>query len=275
MQPKLGIIAGGGKLPRRIIDICRASDRAHYVIAIEGHAVPEYLEDTPHSWIRIGTAGSGFQILKDAGVREVVMIGDIKLPSLKEMRPDFRTAKFFAKIGAKSLGDNSLLSAAAEELEKEGFKVIGVDDLLDNLLAPEGVLGHVPVSDIFAEDIELGINAAKKLGEQDIGQAVIVKAGHVIAEENETGTAEMVKRSMKVNPDGTGGLLIKLKKPGQDRRMDLPTIGVNTVEQAQDAGLRGIIVQAEQSLIIDLDAVISAADEAGIFVQAIRLDEAD
>jgi hypothetical protein len=203
------------------------------------------------------------------------MIGDIKLPSLKEMRPDFRTAKFFAKIGAKSLGDNSLLSAAAEELEKEGFKVIGVDDLLDNLLAPEGVLGHVPVSDIFAEDIELGINAAKKLGEQDIGQAVIVKAGHVIAEENETGTAEMVKRSMKVNPDGTGGLLIKLKKPGQDRRMDLPTIGVNTVEQAQDAGLKGIIVQAEQSLIIDLDAVISAADEAGIFVQAIRLDEAD
>ena len=121
----------------------------------------------------------------------------------------------------------------------------------------------------------MGINAAKKLGEQDIGQAVIVKAGHVIVEENETGTAEMVKRSMKVNPDGTGGLLIKLKKPGQDRRMDLPTIGVNTVEQAQDAGLRGIIVQAEQSLIIDLDAVISAADEAGIFVQAIRLDEAD
>jgi UDP-2,3-diacylglucosamine hydrolase len=277
MQPKLGIIAGGGDLPRRIIDVCQGSGRAFYVIGIEGHASSDSLADTPHSWIRIGTAGSGFGILKDAQVKEIVMIGDVKVPSLIEMRPDFRTAKFFIKIAIKSLfnfvGDNSLLTAAAEELEKEGFKIIGVDEVLDDLLAPEGELGAVAVEDTFSADIEMGVSAALRLGERDAGQAVIVKSGQIIIEEDKDGTAAMIQRSRELVPNGEGGVLIKLKKPGQDRRMDLPTIGVNTVEQASEAGLAGIIIQAGETIVVDLKAVSSAANDRGIFVKALVLEE--
>ena len=278
MQPKLGIIAGGGHLPRRIIDVCRASERAYYVIGIEGHAIAEDIQDTPHSWIRIGSSGTGINILKNELVKEIVMIGDVKVPSFKNMRPDFRTAFFFAKIAVKSIfsfvGDNGLLSAAARELEKEGLKVIGVDQILEDLLVPEGVLGSVGVSDAFEADIKFGISAAHQLGERDAGQAVIVKSGAVIIEEDQSGTAEMIKRSQSTSPSGVGGILIKLKKPGQDRRMDLPSIGVGTVLQAKEAGLAGIILQAGETIVIDIGAVRAAADEHNIFIQALRLDEA-
>ncbi len=278
MQPKLGIIAGGGTLPRRIIDICKDSGRPYFVIAIEGHAVSELLEGTPHAWIRIGTAGSGFKILRREKVKEIVMIGDVKVPSLFQLRPDFRTAKFFAKVAFKSLldfvGDNRLLSAAALELEKEGFKVIGVDEILTDLLAPEGVLGSVDVGDAVFSDIDFGISAALSLGERDAGQAVIVKSGKVIIEEDKAGTAAMIERSGGVSPNGLGGLLVKLKKPGQDRRMDLPTIGVNTVMQAHEAGLAGIVIQAGETIVVDLDAVCTAANDRGIFIKSVRLSEA-
>ena len=275
MQLKLGIIAGGGSLPRRVIDICRASGRDYYVIAIEGHALPQCLEDTPHSWIRIGTAGSGLNILKQENVKEIVMIGDVDMPSLKDLHPDLKTAKFFTKLGVQALGDNSLLTAATAELEAEGFKVIGVDEILDDLLAPEGVLGSVAAGDEFAEDIKLGIAAAQDLGRRDFGQAVIVNSGQIVAEENKAGTAEMIRRNHENSPNGQGGILVKIKKPGQDRRMDLPTIGVDTVVQAREVGLKGIIIQAGESIIVDLDDVVSTANAAGIFLRGVRLEEAN
>ena len=272
MQPKLGIIAGGGSLPQRIIDICRASGREFYVIAIEGHALPQQLVDTPHSWIRIGAAGSGLNILKQQNVKELVMIGDVKMPSLKDLRPDLRTAKFFAKLGVQALGDNSLLSAAAAELEAEGFRVVGVDEILSDLLAPEGMLGSVSAAE-FAEDIILGINAARDLGRRDVGQAVIANSGQVIVEEDSAGTADMINRSRECSPNGEGGILVKIKKPGQDRRMDLPTIGADTVEQARQAGLKGIVIQADESIVVDLEEVVKAANSAGIFIEAVRLTD--
>ncbi|MBT3991389.1 MAG: UDP-2,3-diacylglucosamine diphosphatase LpxI [Rhodospirillaceae bacterium] len=275
MQPKLGIIAGGGNLPRRIIDVCRATQRAFYVIAVEGHALADELYDVPHSWLRIGTAASGIKILKQENVQEIVMIGDVKMPSLRELRPDLKTAAFFAKIGTRALGDNSLLSAVAQELEKEGFKIIGVDEILNDLLAPEGLLGAVEIADEFSGDVKIGIEAALQLGARDIGQAVIVRAGDILLEEDRTGTAAMMVRGRDGELDVAGGLLVKLKKPGQDRRMDLPTIGADTIQQAHEAGLKGIVIQAGETLIVDLAAMIAVADEAGIFVQAITLGESD
>jgi lipid-A-disaccharide synthase len=275
MQPKLGIIAGGGNLPRRIINLCQDSGRPYYVIAIRGHASPDSLHGSPHSWIPIGKAGSAFNILKSEQVKEIVMIGDVKVPGLFELRPDIRTARFFLKIAIKSLvnfvGDNSLLSAAASELEKEGFEVIGVDTVLSDLLAPEGVLGAVGVAETFYADIEVGVSAALRLGKRDVGQAVIVKSGKVIIEEDKSGTAKMIKRSSGSSFASEGGLLVKLKKPGQDRRMDLPTIGISTVHQAGEVGLAGIVIEAGETIIVDLEGVISAANEKGIFIKAVNL----
>ena len=241
MQPKLGIIAGGGLLPKKVIDSCQLSGRAYHVIAIDGHALSEALVGTPHSWVSISRAGSGFDILEKEGITEVVMIGDVKVPSFFNEWPDYRTLKFFSKSALKSLfsfnGDNSSLLAFATELEKEGIKVIGAHEILSNLLAQEGLLGAVTVPNELLTDIKIGISAAFDLGKRDVGQAVIVKAGKIIIEEGSAGTAQMIKDSQNIIPDGRGGVLIKLKKPNQDRRMDLPTIGVLTVLEAYEAGL--------------------------------------
>ena len=277
MQPKLGIIAGGGSLPGRIIDVCQSSGRSYYVIGIIGYASPTLLEGTPHSWVHISKAGAAFETLKDKNVKEIVMIGDVKLPSLFETFPDYRSVKFFAKVAFKSLfkfvGDNSLLIAAAAELEEEGFVVIGIDEIVEDLLAPGGLLGSVEIKEQFFSDIEFGVNASLNLGKRDAGQAVIIKSGEVIIEEGSDGTAQMIKDCLNLSPKGIGGILVKLKKPGQDRRMDLPTIGVNTVLQASEAGLSGIIIQAGETIIIDREKVISTANKKGIFVNAIDLKD--
>ena len=205
------------------------------------------------------------------------MIGDVKLPSLLEIVPDYRSIKFFTKVALRSLfkfvGDNSLLTAVAAEMEKEGFVVIGIDDIIEDLLAPEGLLGSVEIAKEFFSDIDFGVRAALSLGRRDLGQAVIVKSGKVIIEEGINGTAQMIKDSLNLTPRGVGGLLVKLKKPGQDRRMDLPTIGVNTVLEASEAGLSGIIIQAGETIIIDREKVISTANKKGIFVNALVLKD--
>ena len=275
MQPKLGIIAGGGDLPKKVVDSCQLSGRAYHVIAIDGHALSEALVGTPHSWVSISRAGSGFKILKKEGVTEVVMIGDVKVPSFFNKWPDYRTLKFFGKSALKSLfgfnGDNSILLSFASELEKEGIKVIGAHEILDGLLAQEGLLGAIPVPKEFLYDIKFGVSAALDLGERDAGQAVIIKSGKIVIEEGKAGTAQMIKDSQNIIPDGRGGVLIKLKKPNQDRRMDLPTIGVLTVLEAYEAGIAGIIIQAGETIIIDLESVISAANQKGIFIKALDL----
>ena len=276
MQPKLGIIAGGGDLPERIIKACQVSGREYFVVGIDGYASPEVLDGIPHSLVSISRAGSGFKILKQEKVAEVVMIGDVKVPSLTKTWPDYRTFKFFGKIALKSLfgfnGDNSLLMSLANEFEKEGIKVIGAHEILEDLLAPEGLLGAVAVPEKFFSDINFGVAAALDLGRRDVGQAVIINSGLVIIEEGKAGTGQMIKDSQSTTPDGRGGLLIKLKKPGQDRRMDLPTIGVMTVIEANQAGLVGIIVQAGETIIVDLESVVSIANQKGIFIKALDLD---
>jgi DUF1009 family protein len=276
MQPKLGIIAGGGDLPERIIKACQVSGREYFVVGIDGHASPEILDGIPHSLVNIAKAGSGFKILKQEKVAEVVLIGDVKVPLLTKMWPDYRTFKFFGKNALKSLfcfnGDNSLLISLANELEKEGIKVIGAQEILVDLLAPEGLLGAVTVPEEYLSDIEFGVATALDLGRRDVGQAVIINSGLVIIEEGKAGTGQMIKDSRSIAPDGRGGLLIKLKKPGQDRRMDLPTIGVMTVIEANKAGLVGIIIQAGETIIVDLESVISAANQKGIFIKALYLD---
>jgi DUF1009 family protein len=276
MQPKLGIIAGGGDLPKKVVDSCQLSGRAYHVIAIVGHALPETLEGSPHSWVSISRAGSGFDILKKEEIIEVVMIGDVKVPSFINKWPDYRTFKFFCKSALKFLlgfnGDNSLLLAFASELEKEGIKVIGAHEILNDLLAKEGLVGAVPVPKEFLSDITVGVLAAFDLGKRDAGQAVIVKSGKIIIEEGKAGTAQMIKDSQDIIPDGRGGVLIKLKKPDQDRRMDLPTIGVLTVLEAYEAGIAGIIIQAGETIVIDLESVISTANQKGIFIKALDLN---
>jgi len=241
------------------------------VLALTGHADPEIVGDAPADWIRLGETGTGFKRLHDQGVAEVVMIGPVRRPTIRELAPDFRTARFFAKVGLKALGDDGLLRSVVRELEEEGFAVVGVDAVLADCLAPAGTIGG-PAPDAEAEaDIARGIAVALGLGALDIGQAAVVQQGIVLGVEAAEGTDRLIRRCAELRREGPGGVLVKLKKPGQDRRIDLPTIGLTTLLEAAATGLRGIAVEAGGTLVLGRQAVAAEADRLGLFVVGITI----
>ncbi|RMD62595.1 MAG: DUF1009 domain-containing protein, partial [Alphaproteobacteria bacterium] len=183
MAAKLGIVAGSGPLPGRLVELCRQSGREVFVVALEGHTDPATVDDVPHLWTRLGAAGSALAALRAAGVGELVMVGPVRRPSLRELRPDLRTAQVLSRIGAAGLGDDGLLRALVGVLEGEGFRVVGVDDVIADLRAPEGPYGrHHPDARARA-DIDRGIAVACALGAADVGQAVVVQEGIVLGVE--------------------------------------------------------------------------------------------
>lgn len=272
MPDKLGLIAGGGTLPGLVIEACQAAHRPLHVIALKGHADPAVIGDFPADWIRLGEAGSGFAKLKKAGVTHVVMIGPVRRPTFSELAPDFKTAAFMARVGLKALGDDGLLRAVVGELESEGFHVIGIDQVLNDCLAPAGVLGRVQLDDLAWADLARGIDVALALGRVDVGQSVVVQQGIVLGVEAIEGTDQLLRRTAQLKRSGPGGLLIKVTKPGQDRRVDLPTIGLSTLREAAAVGLRGIAVQAQGTLLLGRDAVVAEADRLGLFLYGFTID---
>ncbi len=268
---KLGIIAGGGSLPRSLIRHCQTVGRDFFVIAIEGNADPALFNDEiPHLWIRLGQAGTGFKRFRDEKVEEVVMIGTIRRPSFKELIPDMRTTAFFTKIGVKALGDDGILRALIKEIEAEKMRVVGIHEVMNNILVRPGIPGKVkPGKDDYV-DIRRGVAAAFELGRLDIGQSVVVQQGLVLGVEAIEGTDELIKRCSAYKRKGNGGVLVKLRKPQQDMRIDLPTIGTRTIENAKASGLNGLAVHAGNTLIVDEAEVIRAADKAGLFIIGIE-----
>jgi DUF1009 family protein len=270
MAAKLGILAGAGELPLRVIEACRAAARPFFVLAFEGSADPAVTSGVPHAWIRLGAAGEGLRVLRENGVGELVMAGGVRRPSLFQLRPDWRTAKFFARIGYRALGDDGLMKAVIHELEAvEGFRVVGLDSILGSSLAPLGPLGaHVP-DEQARHDIAHGFRIVRALGALDIGQAVVVQQGLVLGVEAIEGTDALIERCAPLKREGPGGVLVKGVKPGQERRVDLPTIGPRTVAGCAAAGLRGIAVEAGSTLLVDRAEIVAAADRAGLFVAGI------
>ena len=271
---KLGIIAGGGELPKVLIEHCQKQGREFFVLAIEGNADKEHIaKDIPQKWIRIGQAGTGFKIFKDEKVKEVVMIGTIKRPSFFDLVPDLRTAAFFAKIGAKSLGDDGILRALVKEIESEGMIVRGIHEVLPELLIKEGVLGKIKPSKQAKEDLKRAVEVATVLGKLDVGQAVVVQQGLVLGVEGIEGTAELIRRCKNYKRKGSGGVLVKIRKPQQDMRVDLPTIGDKTILSAHEAGLEGVALHAGNGLIVNEKEAIKLADKLGLFVMGVNPDE--
>ena len=270
MADRLGILAGAGELPLRVIEACRAAGRPYFVLAFEGSADPALTADAPHAWVRLGAAGRSLKLLREAGVGELVMAGGIRRPSVWSLRPDWRAARLIAKVGYRALGDDNLLRHVIRELEVEGFRVVGADTLLAAALAPAGPIGaHRPDAEAEA-DIRRGLEVARALGKLDIGQAVVVQQGLILGVEAVEGTDALLRRAGELRREGPGGVLVKIAKPGQERRADLPTVGARTVAAAAEAGLAGIAVEAGSTLVIDRAAMIEAADRFGLFVIGIE-----
>jgi DUF1009 family protein len=179
------------------------------------------------------------------------------------------------RIGWRALfgGDDALIKAIIPIVESKGFQVIAIEDVLPELLAEEGCYGRITPDAEAERDIALGIETAREVGRADVGQGAVVEAGAVLAREDASGTDAMLTRIAGRKREGPSGVLVKVAKPGQQRKVDLPTIGTNTVERVAAAGLRGIAIEAGSALVVDKDAVIAAADEAGIFVVGVKVSE--
>ncbi len=274
MANKLGILAGGGELPGRIMEACKKRGRDFYVIAIEGQADAAVIGDNPHTWIRLGAAQKALEVARREEFDEIVMVGPVKRPSIAALRPDMLAAKVLARAGASSvMGDDGLLKAVIAQIEELGFNVVGPDTFLKECVDKVGILGRFSPDELARADIERGIHILNTLGPVDVGQAVIVQDNIVIAVEAVEGTDAMIERSRDFRRDGPGGVLIKLPKPGQEKRVDLPTVGPRTIERMYAAGLRGVAFDGSNTLFIDRDATITLADQHGLFVLALDLSE--
>lgn len=270
MPPKLGILAGGGLLPAAIIEACRKTGRDYFVIAFEGQTDVGTVDGSPHAWVRLGAAGKAIRLLREAGVDAVVMAGSMRRPRLRDLRPDPWAAKFLARTGAFSLGDDGLFRALIMALETdEGFAIETPDSLVPELLATAGAVGSIGIQPEHEGDVRLAVKAAIENGRADRGQAAVARGGAVVGVEGRNGTDAMLRRLPRANEGGRGGVLAKVAKPGQDLRVDLPTIGVDTVRRADEAGLAGIVVEAGRSLILEAGRVGDAADAAGLFVAGV------
>lgn len=265
--PKLGIIAGGGSAPRYLIEACQKLNRDFYLVCLEGQADKDLGQGLPHAWLPLGAAAKLKALAESEQIKEIVMIGRVRRPSLLEIKPDWLALKVLTKIGMNMLGDDALLRAIGKAMEEEGgLRVIGMQDVFKDLLTPEGVLGKVTPDEDAQKDIIRGIEVAKALGQLDVGQSVIVQQGMVLGVEAIEGTDALISRAAGLKREGEGGVLIKIAKPQQDNRYDLPTIGPDTIAAMIKAGVRGVALEAGRSLLIEREKTIASADAAGIFV---------
>lgn len=270
---RLAVLAGGGALPGQVAGAAEASGFEVFVLAFEGESDPDVTTGRTHAWVGLGSVGRALDQLKAWQIEEVCLIGRVRRPNLAALKLDWRGARLLSRLAMDGQGDDRVLRTIVAELERDGFRVRGADELLEALLAPAGILTRTtPDADAEAE-IAHGVQIARRLGELDVGQAVVVQSGLVLGVEAIEGTDALLERCAGLRRDGSGGVLVKLKKPQQERRADLPTIGPGTVERTIAAGLSGIAVEAGQCLLVDRDEAVATADRAGLFV--VGLEPAD
>ena len=268
---KLGLIAGAGGLPLEIVRACQAAERPVFVLRLLGLTDPA-LAEQPGVDVGLAEWGKMFSALRRAGCGQICFAGGVARPDFASLKPDLRGLASLPRVlAAARKGDDALLRQVMQEFEQEGFVVEGADAVLSGLTISDGPLGRIAPGEADAADIDQALRVARTLGSLDIGQAVVVANGLVLAVEAQEGTDAMLQRCADLpralrSHGAAAGVLAKAVKPIQDRRIDLPTIGPATIEAAARAGLVGVVGEVGSLLIIDRDRVIQTADDLGLFV---------
>ena len=268
----LGIIAGGGALPRAIAASARASGRPVFVLALAG-MTDAWAQDFPHEQVALGELGRAFKAFKAHGCSDITLAGKVQRPKFSDIKLDARAVLAAPRVIAAALkGDDALLRAVVDMFEREGLRVVGAAEAAPDLIAKAGVMGRVKPNAENESDILLALRVARAMGEFDVGQAAIVCAGLTLAVEAAEGTDATIARIAHLPEHFRGakgklrGVLVKAPKPIQDRRTDLPVVGVDTVRNAHAVALAGIAVEAGGALIVDREAVVAEANKLGLFL---------
>lgn len=276
--PKLGLIAGNGKFPFLVLEAARAQGYEVVVAAIKEEAFPEIETEGAAAvhWLSLGELSKLIDTFKAEGVTRAVMAGQVKHKQIfSSIKPDWRLAKLLLSLGTRNT--DSLLGAVAKVLADEGIMLENSTALLEPLLAKAGVLTQRAPTEQERKNIEYGRAVARHLAQYDIGQTVVIAENACVAVEAMEGTDATIERAGEImrSLDGSESALsraltvVKIAKPNQDMRFDVPVVGVKTIEVMRAAGASCLAVDAGRCLLLDGDAVIRAADNAGISVSAI------
>ena len=275
---RLGLIAGGGDLPVHVAEAAEGEGRLGCVIALDGFADPSRYADP--EICGIAQPGRALKLLRSHNCDAVCFAGIVKRPDFSKLKPDLRGVSFLPKaVAAAAKGDDALLRALVGLFEDEGYGVVGVDEIAAELVAKAGMTGVAGLGDSARQDALKALQIAGLIGSADIGQGAVVANGLVLAVEAQEGTDAMLERVAALPIELRGGterrigVLAKRPKPGQERRVDLPVIGVSTVQGAAHAGLVGIVAPTGGALILGREAVAKAAREQGLFIWIVPEEE--
>ena len=262
---KIGLIAGMGELPIAIANEAKTRGYTVIAMALEPLAEKSLASSVDEiKWINVGKLGQLIDSLKKYGVKKAVMAGKVSKTLLykSKITPDLRAVKLLFSL--KDRKDDSILLAIAKELSDEGIELLDITLFSAGLLMPEGVLTKNKPSKDDQKDIEFGWGMAKEIGRLDIGQTIIVKNRAVMAVEAIEGTDEAIRRGGKLA--GEGAVVVKVSKPKQDMRFDVPTVGLQTLSAIREVNAGVLCVEAKKSLILNKDKLIEEAERAGISI---------
>jgi DUF1009 family protein len=268
-----GLIAGNGRFPFLVLEGARSQGIEMAVIAIKEEAAPELekIAKVLH-WVSLGELSKTIQLLQQEGVTQAVMAGQVKHNKIfSAIRPDWKLAKLLFSLSRKNT--DSLIGAVARVLGEEGIQLVDSTLFLKPLVAGAGVLTRRAPNEREAEDMKYGLGVARQIAGMDIGQTVVIADRACVAVEAMEGTDETIARAARI----TGGkplVVVKVSKPGQDMRFDVPVVGLSTVEQMRVAGATALAVDAGRTLLFDRANLIELADAAGIAIEAFSAAEA-
>jgi len=265
---RLGLIAGNGRFPFLVLDAARGAGHDVTVVALKEETFPELAEAAARPpaaafhWISLGQLGTCIDLLKSAGVSQAVMAGQVKHTKLFDIRPDWTLGRVLMRLATKNT--DSIISGVADVLHDNGIELLHSTAFLQPLMAREGVLTSRTPTDAERADLDFGYRVADTIAGLDIGQTIAVKSAAVVAVEAMEGTDAVIARAGQLA--GAGVVVVKVAKPNQDMRFDVPVVGVSTIAAMQAAGARVLSVDAARTLMIDGDAIVAAANEAGIAI---------
>ena len=279
-EGSLAIICGAGSLPFAVADAALRQGREVVLFALRGWADPERVAAYPHHWVRFGQFGRFCRIARQSGCRDVVFIGSVVRPALRQIWPDLKMMRHFPRIIRMFRGgDSHLLSGVMKLFEEQGFRLMGAHEIAPEILLPAGALGRIQPSADERRDIERGLALLRATGPFDVGQAVVVADNPVLAVEAADGTDGMLAHVAELRRRGRirvgGGVLVKAPKPSQDRRIDLPTIGPLTIEGIARAGLAGLAGVAGAVIVAEAERVQQNADRDTLFVVGVPEDRGE
>ena len=269
--PGWGLIAGNGRFPFLVLDAARSQGIEMAVIALKEEAAPELEHSAKRlHWVSLGELSKAIEFMHQEGVTQAVMAGQVKHNKIfSSIRPDWKLAKLLFSLPRKNT--DALIGAVARVLEDEGIRLVDSTMFLKPLVPEPGVLTRRAPDDREAADIACGLSVARQISAMDIGQTVVVSDRACVAVEAMEGTDETIARAARIAA-GKPLVVVKVSKPGQDMRFDVPVVGLPTVEQMRSSRATALAIDAGRTLLFDRSKLIAMADAAGIAVQAFPPD---